>query len=114
MRCATRSKRIRLFTDNKFHDLGVGADARGELNDVGRYAITKVDADMGCFTTPSLRNLADRGRYMHDGGFPVSEGRAGSLHSAEATGILISTRKFTGWTNSLSTNAMIFSSSSIR
>ncbi|MGB7434943.1 MAG: cytochrome c peroxidase [Candidatus Acidiferrum sp.] len=68
--CHTIEKNYALFTDNKFHNLGVGADTRGELNDVGRYAITKVDADMGCFKTPSLRNLADRGRYMHDGSFP--------------------------------------------
>ena len=69
--CHTIGKDYSLFTDNKFHNLGVGADTKGELNDVGRYAITKVDADMGCFKTPSLRNLADRGRYMHDGTFPT-------------------------------------------
>jgi cytochrome c peroxidase len=68
--CHTIEKDYALFTDNKFHNLGVGADTRGELNDVGRYAVTKVDADMGCFKTPSLRNLANRGRYMHDGSFP--------------------------------------------
>jgi cytochrome c peroxidase len=69
--CHTIGKDYSLFTDNKFHNLGVGADTKGELNDVGRYAITKIDADMGCFKTPSLRNLADRGRYMHDGTFPT-------------------------------------------
>jgi len=68
--CHTIDKDYALFTDNKFHNLGVGADTKGELNDVGRYAVTKVDADMGCFKTPSLRNLANRGRYMHDGSFP--------------------------------------------
>lgn len=69
--CHTIGKDYSLFTDNKFHNLGVGADTRGELDDVGRYAVTKVDADMGCFKTPSLRNLANRGRYMHDGTFPT-------------------------------------------
>jgi cytochrome c peroxidase len=69
--CHTIGKDYSLFTDNKFHNLGVGADTRGELNDVGRYAVTKVDADMGCFKTPSVRNLANRGRYMHDGTFPT-------------------------------------------
>jgi len=69
--CHTIGKEYSLFTDNKFHNLGVGADTRGELNDVGRYAVTKADADMGCFKTPSLRNLANRGRYMHDGTFPT-------------------------------------------
>ncbi|MGB7731448.1 MAG: cytochrome c peroxidase [Candidatus Acidiferrum sp.] len=68
--CHTIGSDYSLFTDNKFHNLGVGADTRGELNDLGRYAITKADADMGCFKTPSLRNLANRGRYMHDGSFP--------------------------------------------
>jgi cytochrome c peroxidase len=68
--CHPIGKDYSLFTDNKFHNLGVGADTRGNLNDVGRYAVTKVDADMGCFKTPSLRNLGNRGRYMHDGSFP--------------------------------------------
>jgi cytochrome c peroxidase len=69
--CHPIGKGYSLFTDNKFHNLGVGADTRGNLNDVGRYAVTKVEADMGCFKTPSLRNLANRGRYMHDGTFPT-------------------------------------------
>ncbi len=69
--CHTIGKDYSLFTDNKFHNLGVGADTRGNLNDVGRYAVTKVDADMGCFKTPSLRNLANRGPYMHDGSLPT-------------------------------------------
>jgi cytochrome c peroxidase len=60
-----------LLSDNKFHNLGIGADTKGDLNDVGRYAVTKQDADMGCFKTPSLRNLANRGRYMHDGTLPT-------------------------------------------
>jgi cytochrome c peroxidase len=69
--CHTIGKDYSLFTDNKFHNLGVGADTRGNLNDVGRFAVTKNDADMGAFKTPSLRNLAGRGRYMHDGTFPT-------------------------------------------
>jgi len=68
--CHTIGKDYALFTDNKFHNLGIGADTKGDLNDVGRYAVTQADADMGCFKTPSLRNLANRGRYMHDGSFP--------------------------------------------
>ena len=69
--CHTMGKDNALFTDNKFHNLGVGADTRGNLNDLGRYAVTKVEADKGCFKTPSLRNLANRGPYMHDGSFPT-------------------------------------------
>jgi len=69
--CHTIGNDYALFTDNKFHNLGVGADTRGNLNDLGRYAETKNDADMGAFKTPSLRNLANRGPYMHDGSFPT-------------------------------------------
>jgi cytochrome c peroxidase len=68
--CHTISKDYALFTDNKFHNLGIGADTRGNLNDEGRYKETKNDADMGAFKTPTLRNLANRGPYMHDGSFP--------------------------------------------
>ena len=69
--CHSLAKGYALFTDNKFHNLGVGADTRGNLNDVGRFAVTKKDEDMGCFKTPSLRNLKNRGPYMHDGSFPT-------------------------------------------
>jgi len=69
--CHTIGKTEALFTDNKFHNLGVGADTRGNLNDPGRYAVTKQDADMGCFKTPTLRNLANRAPFMHDGSFPT-------------------------------------------
>ena len=69
--CHTIGKTDALFTDNKFHNLGIGADTRGNLNDVGRYAVTKQDADMGSFKTPTLRNLANRAPFMHDGSFPT-------------------------------------------
>ena len=69
--CHTIGKDYSLFTDNKFHNLGIGADTRGNLNDLGRFSETKNDADMGAFKTPSLRNLANRGPYMHDGTFPT-------------------------------------------
>jgi cytochrome c peroxidase len=69
--CHTIDKTNTLFTDNKFHNLGVGADLQGKLNDVGRFSETKKDADMGAFKTPTLRNLAHRGPYMHDGSFPT-------------------------------------------
>jgi len=67
--CHTIGKGYSLFTDNKFHNLGIGADTRGNLNDLGRYAVTNVETDKGCFKTPTLRNLANRGPYMHDGSF---------------------------------------------
>jgi cytochrome c peroxidase len=68
--CHTIGKTDALFTDNKFHNLGIGADTRGNLDDPGRYAVTKQDADIGCFKTPTLRNLANRAPFMHDGSFP--------------------------------------------
>ena len=58
---------IGLFTDNQFHNIGVGVDDQGELSDLGRYEVTKKDRDRGAFKTPSLRNIALTAPYMHDG-----------------------------------------------
>ena len=69
--CHTIGKDYALFTDNKFHNLGVGADTRGVLNDLGRFDQTKNEADKGSFKTPTLRNIAQRAPYMHDGTFPT-------------------------------------------
>lgn len=68
--CHSITKDHSLLTDNKFHNLGIGADTRGNLNDEGRYKVTKNDAARGAFKTPTLRNLTNRGPYMHDGSFP--------------------------------------------
>jgi cytochrome c peroxidase len=65
--CHTIEKDFALFTDNKFHNLGVGLNAEGELTDLGRYAISKKDEDRGAFRTPTLRNIALTAPYMHDG-----------------------------------------------
>lgn len=56
-----------LFTDNEFHNLGVGVGDDFVPNDPGRYAVTGIDADQGAFKTPSLRNVALTAPYMHDG-----------------------------------------------
>ncbi len=69
--CHSIGKDSSLFTDNKFHNLGIGADTRGNLADDGRFKVTKNDVDLGAFKTPSLRNLSSRGPYMHDGSFPT-------------------------------------------
>lgn len=69
--CHTIGEKYALFTDNKFHNLGVGADIEGKLNDLGRFDQTKNDADYGAFKTPTLRNIADRAPYFHDGSFPT-------------------------------------------
>lgn len=69
--CHTIGKQYALFTDNKFHNLGIGADTRGNMVDLGRFEQTKDQADWGAFKTPTLRNIAQRAPYMHDGTFPT-------------------------------------------
>jgi len=84
-----------LFTDNRFHNIGVGindiqsdvpalagefleADATAAEVDVqvlsdkrtselGRFAVTRNFDDLGSFKTPTLRNIAVTAPYMHDG-----------------------------------------------
>ncbi len=68
--CHSIGQDFSLLCDNKFHNLGIGADTRGNLSDEGRYKVTKNEVDMGAFKTPTLRNLSNRGPYMHDGSFP--------------------------------------------
>ncbi len=65
--CHTIGEQFALFTDGKFHNLGAGMNAAGELTDHGRHTETGVEADRGAFRTPSLRNVAQTAPYMHDG-----------------------------------------------
>ena len=58
-----------LFTDNGFHDNGLEL----EEHDIGRMNVTRAEADRGKFKTPSLRNVALRAPYMHDGRFATLE-----------------------------------------
>ena len=53
------------YTDNVYHNLGVGWEAEGR--DLGRSAVTKSAADRGAFKTPTLRDIALTAPYMHDG-----------------------------------------------
>ncbi len=53
------------FTDELYHNLGVGMEV--DEPDWGRYEVTKQDADRGAFKTPTLRNVALSAPYMHDG-----------------------------------------------
>ncbi len=83
------------FTDNKFHNLGVGFSAieprlmeivekvrkakekglaldetvlqKREISELGRFVVTLNIEDIGRFKTPTLRNVAVTGPYMHDG-----------------------------------------------
>jgi cytochrome c peroxidase len=80
------------FTDNQFHNLGVPhapllghplvqASIRFDAKrmnvpeyeqvteDLGRYLVTKNEQDKGAFKTPTLRNVAQRDPYMHNGAF---------------------------------------------
>jgi cytochrome c peroxidase len=54
-----------LFSDQSFHNLGVGMDR--ENPDLGRYNHTNDPADKGRFKTPGLRNVALTPPYLHDG-----------------------------------------------
>jgi cytochrome c peroxidase len=64
--CHTVAESHALFTDNKFHNIGVGVKD-GVPKDAGRFDVTKNEADRGAFKTPSLRNIALTAPYMHDG-----------------------------------------------
>jgi cytochrome c peroxidase len=59
------------FTDNAFHNIGVGMDR--EKPDVGREAISGLEGDRGAFKTPTLREIARTGPYMHDGSLKTLE-----------------------------------------
>ncbi len=59
------------FTSNGYHNLGVGSDKA--TPDVGRFAVTKQDRDWGAFKTPTLRDVAHTGPYMHDGSLKTLE-----------------------------------------
>ena len=52
------------FTDEGYHNIGVGMDK--ENPDLGRFTVTKNEVDRGAFKTPTLRDVARRGPYMHD------------------------------------------------
>jgi cytochrome c peroxidase len=65
--CHTIGTTYALFTDGKFHNIGVGVNDEGELTDLGRYGETKLEADKAAFKTPTLRNVAKTAPYMHDG-----------------------------------------------
>lgn len=59
------------FTDEKFHNLGIGWE--DNKVDLGRYMETKNPEDIGAFKTPTLREIARTAPYMHDGRFKTLE-----------------------------------------
>ncbi len=93
--CHTIEQDHALFTDNRFHNIGVGInriqDRVGEIapaflrrkaegidvdktvlsdpasSELGRFAVTDGLDELGAFKTPTLRNLTVTAPYMHDG-----------------------------------------------
>jgi cytochrome c peroxidase len=55
------------LTTEKFANTGIGTDRT--VPDPGREAVTNKHGDFGKFKIPTLRDLARRGPYMHDGRF---------------------------------------------
>jgi cytochrome c peroxidase len=70
--CHAIAEHTALFTDNEFHNIGVGV-RNGAPTDLGRYEVTHTDRDRGAFKTPSLRNIAETAPYMHDGSLDTLE-----------------------------------------
>jgi cytochrome c peroxidase len=91
----TETKRdVTNFTDNDFHNIGIGiirhdvvalsrraeqllasgdmaaidrAAIQTDMSALGRFLITKKEADIASFKTPNLRNVLVTGPYFHDG-----------------------------------------------
>ncbi len=59
------------LADEKYHNLGIGMDS--DMPDMGRYEVTKDEKDRGAFKTPTIRNVALSGPYMHDGSLDTLE-----------------------------------------
>ena len=53
------------LADEKYHNLGVGMHK--DEPDLGRFVVTNDAQDKGAFKTPTIRNVALTGPYMHDG-----------------------------------------------
>jgi cytochrome c peroxidase len=54
------------FTDEQFHNVGIRYSNQLDT-DLGRYKVSNEDSDRGAFKTPTLRNVAITGPYMHNG-----------------------------------------------
>ncbi|RCS53099.1 cytochrome-c peroxidase [Bremerella cremea] len=59
-----------LFSDGKFHDVGLSYYGR-KYEDLGRYNVTGDPADVGRFRTPTLRDVTATGPLMHNGLFQL-------------------------------------------
>jgi cytochrome c peroxidase len=54
-----------LFTDQQYHNVGIGMDAKEP--DVGRFKVSNKPEDTGAFKTPTLRDISKSAPYFHDG-----------------------------------------------
>lgn len=98
--CHTIAQETALFTDNDFHNTGIGylatmrpidtelvimlapgqaervetdllqSTGTEQFRDLGRYEVTNLPADRWRYRTPNLRNVALTAPYMHDGSLP--------------------------------------------
>lgn len=101
--CHTISAKHALFTDNQFHNTGIGYQhsmqintdtiniqlapnvfikvknrlinsvSENKINDLGRYEITQNPNDRWKYKTPSLRNISLTAPYMHNGSLATLE-----------------------------------------
>lgn len=64
-----------LFTDNRFHNLGAHLlqPNGAELEDLGRFRVTQDRELVRAFKTPTLRDVALRKRFMHNGALATLE-----------------------------------------
>ncbi|MBK8253054.1 MAG: c-type cytochrome [Polyangiaceae bacterium] len=56
-----------MFTNNDFHNVGIGFDKDVKEPDLGRGKITNKKEDNGKFKVPTLRNVGTHPPYFHDG-----------------------------------------------
>ena len=61
-----------MFSDERFHNTGI-AWQDGKYLDEGRAFVTEQQQDRGKFKTPTLREVARTGPYMHDGSLATLE-----------------------------------------
>ena len=61
------------FSDNGFHNIGIGIGKDGKAKDKGRVVVSRLPEDTGSFKTPTLREIARTAPYMHDGSLKTLE-----------------------------------------
>ena len=76
--CATCHSGV-LFTDLKYHNVGIGMDAddpdlgRGGVTEEAACSTTEDEPCQGAFKTPSLRDISKSAPYFHDGSVATLE-----------------------------------------